>query len=106
MPRMGPCGNGASRTGLFEVDKLITFKRKGMQLFPCFVSGCDQAQEIDCLLRNSQAARTSTIESKLNSLRDQLNQMENRLHLANRGAMSEIDDTYTAIAAFSIGRSS
>jgi Leucine-rich repeat (LRR) protein len=50
VPCTAPCGMGTPGTGLFEVEKLITFKRQGMQLFPCYVSGCNQAQDIDGLL--------------------------------------------------------
>jgi Leucine-rich repeat (LRR) protein len=57
VPCVEPCGKKAPGTGLFEVQKLITFKRQGMMLFPCIVSGCAQAQDIDHLLRNAPAQR-------------------------------------------------
>jgi Leucine-rich repeat (LRR) protein len=57
VPCIEPCGKSSPGVGLFEVQKLITFKRQGMRLFPCIVSGCSQAQDIDHLLRNAPAQR-------------------------------------------------
>ena len=42
VPCIEPCGKNLPGTGLFEVQKLVAFKRQGMTLFPCNVSGCDQ----------------------------------------------------------------
>ena len=83
VPCMDPCGKGVPGTGLFEVEKLIAFKKQDMQLFPCFVSGCNQAQDINRLLRNAPAARRTSIEAllaeglgevklRLDGVRDQL----------------------------------
>ena len=91
VPCMDPCGKGVPGTGLFEVEKLIAFKKQDMQLFPCFVSGCNQAQDINRLLRNAPAARRTSIEAllaeglgevklRLDGVRDQL------VHQAPRSA--------------------
>ena len=83
VPSIDPCGKGVPGTGLFEVEKLIAFKKQDMQLFPCFVSGCNQAQDINRLLRNAPAARRTSIEAllaeglgevklRLDGVRDQL----------------------------------
>ncbi len=65
VPCIEPCGKELPGTGVFEVQKLIAFKRQGMTLFPCTVSGCDQAQDIYSLLQNAPAARRPSIESLL-----------------------------------------
>jgi GTPase SAR1 family protein len=63
VPCINPCGKDEPGTGLFEVEKLITFKRQGMSKFPCMISGCNQAQDIDLLLRNAPAIRSVAIET-------------------------------------------
>jgi Leucine-rich repeat (LRR) protein len=72
VPCVEPCGKKRPGTGVFEVQKLIAFKRQGMALFPCTVSGCDQAQEIDNLLRNAPAARRTSVETLINESFDEL----------------------------------
>jgi hypothetical protein len=65
VPCVAPCGKGRPGTGLFEEEKLIAFKRQGVQEFPCYVSGCSQLQNIDGLLRNSPSAQGPGIEKLL-----------------------------------------
>lgn len=115
VPCMAPCGRGAPGTGLFEVEKLIAFKKQEMQKFPCYVSGCSQAQDIDSLLRNAPAARRTSIEiflaenfnemrSRLDAVRDQLaqqdNQAEDRFQILDkndRRILSQVEDAYTGL---------
>ena len=115
VPCMAPCGKDAPGTGLFEVEKLIAFKKQEMQKFPCYVSGCSQAQDIDSLLRNAPAARRTAVEvfladdfdemrSRLDAVRDQLNQQDHQargqfdiLDQNDRRILSRIEDAYTGL---------
>lgn len=65
VPCVEPCGKKQPGLGLFEVQKLIAFKRQGMTIFPCMVSGCNQAQNIDALLRNAPSAQRIRTEELL-----------------------------------------
>ncbi|MFZ5818793.1 MAG: COR domain-containing protein, partial [Chloroflexota bacterium] len=53
VPCVEPCGKHAAGTGMFEVNLLMSSKRKGKDEFPCF---CGEWQNIDALLRNAPAA--------------------------------------------------
>jgi Leucine-rich repeat (LRR) protein len=115
VPCMAPCGKGIPGTGLFEVEKLVSFKRQGMQLFPCFVSGCNQAQDVDSLLRNAPTARRTAIEvfldanfkglkSRIDAVSDQLahqGRLEsdrfNVLDQNDRRILSQVEDAYTGL---------
>jgi Leucine-rich repeat (LRR) protein len=115
VPCMAPCGKDAPGTGLFEVEKLIAFKKQKMQKFPCYVSGCSQAQDIDSLLRNAPAARRTAVEvfladnfdemrSRLDAVRDQLNRQDHQargqfdiLDQNDRRILSRIEDAYTGL---------
>jgi Leucine-rich repeat (LRR) protein len=115
VPCMAPCGKDAPGTGLFEVEKLIAFKKQEMQKFPCYVSGCSQAQDIDSLLRNAPAARKTSVEifladnfkemrTRLDAVRDQLaqqdHQAEDRFHILDqndRRILSQVEDAYTGL---------
>lgn len=115
VPCVEPCGKGEPGRGVFEVQKLIAFKRQRMTAFPCFVSGCDQAQDIDCLLRNAPAARRTSVEQlvaqgfdqmrfRLDGVREQLNQQgrdaEERfraLDLNDRRIMSQVEDAFRGL---------
>ncbi|MTJ07413.1 COR domain-containing protein [Anabaena sp. UHCC 0204] len=50
---VAPCGINRPGNGLFEVEKLIKSKKKNRNEFLCTVSGCDEWQNIDCLLNNA-----------------------------------------------------
>jgi hypothetical protein len=107
VPCIVPCGKGRSGTGLFEVEKLITFRRQGMQLFPCLVTDCSQAQDIDGLLRNSPAARRTSIETLLGDVAKNADEIILRLHTVNnqltqlnendRRIISQVEDAYTGL---------
>ena len=115
VPCMAPCGKEAPGTGLFEVEKLIAFKRQALQQFPCIVRGCDQLQDIDCLLRNAPAARRTPIEMlftqgfdqmllRLDGVREQLAQQDRQardrfavLDQNDRRLMSQVEDAYTGL---------
>ncbi len=56
VPCINPCGKNEAGTGMFEVEKLIAFRKQGMTAFPCMVSGCNTAQDIGMLLRNAPVA--------------------------------------------------
>ncbi|PKN92930.1 MAG: hypothetical protein CVU44_12935 [Chloroflexi bacterium HGW-Chloroflexi-6] len=95
VPCINPCGKNNAGTGLFEVEKLMTFKRQGMTMFPCMVSGCNQAQDIDALLRNAPAATQSIslieLQSEFTAIKDKLD--EN--NVLTRRILSQVDKTYT-----------
>lgn len=115
VPCMTPCGMDAPGTGLFEVEKLIAFKKQEMQKFPCYVSGCSQAQDIESLLRNAPAARRPAVETfladnfdemrlRLDAVRDQLNRQDHQaldqfhvLDQNDRRILSRIEDAYTSL---------
>ncbi len=115
VPCVEPCGKGEPGRGVFEVQKLIAFKRQGMMLFPCTVSGCDQAQDIDCLLQNAPAARRTSIEqlfaqgfeqvrSRFDEIRSQLSRQDRRaderfraLDLNDRRIMSQAEDAFRGL---------
>ncbi|MDJ1183968.1 leucine-rich repeat domain-containing protein [Roseofilum casamattae] len=67
VPCIEPCGKSQPGLGQFEVEKLIASKEKGHSEYPCNVSGCDEWQNIDALIRNTTAAQTSP-ELTLNQL--------------------------------------
>jgi hypothetical protein len=95
VPCINPCGKNNAGTGLFEVEKLITFKRQGMTMFPCMVSGCNQAQDIDALLRNAPAATQSIslveLQSEFTAIKDKLDEV----NVTSRRILSQVDKTYT-----------
>jgi hypothetical protein len=104
VPCIEPCGKKEPGTGVFEVEKLIVFKRQGMALFPCTVSGCNQAQNIDCLLQNAPIARRPSIESLLADgfaeMRTRLDEL--RLQNANLDQqlsrmMSQVEDAFAGV---------
>lgn len=115
VPCVEPCGLHEPGRGVFEVQKLIAFKRQGMTLFPCTVSGCDQAQGIDRLLQNAPAARRTSIEqlfaqnfeqvrSRLDDIRAQLYRQDRRaddrfraLDLNDRRIMSQVEDAFRGL---------
>jgi hypothetical protein len=96
VPCINPCGKNNAGTGLFEVEKLMTFKRQGMAKFPCMVSGCNQAQDIDALLRNAPAATQSIsladLQSEFASLKSDL---RDDMNINTRRILSQVDKTYT-----------
>jgi hypothetical protein len=95
VPCINPCGKNNAGTGLFEVEKLMTFKRQGMTMFPCMVSGCNQAQDIDALLRNAPAATQSIsiaeLQSEFTAIKDKLDEV----NVTSRRILSQVDKTYT-----------
>jgi hypothetical protein len=115
VPCVEPCGKNEPGRGVFEVQKLIAFKRQRMTAFPCFVSGCDQAQDIDCLLQNAPAARRTSVEQiiaqgfdqmrlRLDGVREQLNQQDRdaeqnfrALDLNDRRIMSQVEDAFRGL---------
>lgn len=114
VPCVEPCGKQVPGTGLFDVQKLITFRRQGMKLFPCIVNNCAQAQDIDHLLRNAPVAQRLSIEQlvasfavvkdELASIRNQMLQQYgdavqrfNNLDVASQRTLSRIDDAYTGL---------
>ena len=95
VPCINPCGKNNAGTGLFEVEKLMTFKRQGMTMFPCMISGCNQAQDIDALLRNAPAATQSIslaeLQSEFTAIKDKLDEV----NVTSRRILSQVDKTYT-----------
>lgn len=114
VPCNAPCGKDAPGTGLFEVEKLITFKRQGMTMFPCLISGCNRAQDIDLLLRNAPDIRPVAVESlfteftevrrELVMVRQQLIKTHDvsvgrfdKLDINTQRILSKVDDAYTGL---------
>ena len=113
VPCVEPCGRNQPGRGVFEVRKLVAFKRQGMTTFPCMVSGCDQAQDIDRLLLNAPEASRTSIEvvlaqdleqmrSRLDEIREQFNQQDQNaearfrvLDLYDRRIMSQVEGAFT-----------
>jgi hypothetical protein len=109
VPCIEPCGKKLPGTGVFEVQKLIAFKRQGMTLFPCTVSGCNQLQDMDCLLQNAPAARRTSIESlladgfgEMRSRLEDLRQQNLVLDQGLRRIMSQVDDAFRGVMRMSI----
>jgi Leucine-rich repeat (LRR) protein len=115
VPCVEPCGKNEPGRGVFEVQKLIAFKRQGMMMFPCIVSGCNQAQDINCLLQNAPAARRTSVEQllaqgfgqirvRLDGVREQLNRQDQDaaerfqvLDLNDRRIMSQVEDAFRGL---------
>jgi hypothetical protein len=114
VPCVEPCGKATPGTGMFEVEKLIAFKRQGMQVFPCWVSGCNQAQKIDWLLRNAPAAHrvspeelvmeSSVVRRALAGVRELLITQHgdmmgrfDQLDIGTQRILSKVDDAYTRL---------
>jgi hypothetical protein len=99
-----PCGKNLPGTGMFEVQKLIAFKRQGMMLFPCNVSGCDQAHNILSLLQNAPAARRPSIELLLTEGFGDMRSGLEELRLQNlvmdqnlKRIMSQVEDAFRGV---------
>ncbi len=104
VPCIEPCGKKQPGTGVFEVQKLIAFKKQGMTVFPCTVSGCNQLQNMDCLLQNAPAARRPSVEALLADgfadMRfrlDEVRQQNLSLDQNLRRIMSQVDDAFTGV---------
>ena len=104
VPCIEPCGKNEPGTGLFEVQKLVAFKRQGMMLFPCNVSGCDQAHNIYSLLQNAPAARRPSIESlvtegfaEMRLTLEELRRQNLVLDQNLRRTMSQVEDAFRGV---------
>ncbi|HWB04843.1 MAG TPA: COR domain-containing protein [Verrucomicrobiales bacterium] len=104
VPCIEPCGKKMPGTGLFEVQKLIAFKRQGVTLFPCNVSGCDQLQNMECLLQNAPSARKSSLEilveegfGDMRSRLDELRQQNLALDQNLKRIMSQVEDAFRGL---------
>nr|VFK26951.1 MAG: hypothetical protein BECKMB1821G_GA0114241_102425 [Candidatus Kentron sp. MB] len=94
VPCIHPCGKDSPGIGLFEVAKLVAFKRQGMTKFPCMVSGCEQAQDIDALLSNAPPVRALTTESTLDTLLTEFTDIKRALvviHERMRDGFAQLD---------------
>jgi Leucine-rich repeat (LRR) protein/GTPase SAR1 family protein len=101
VPCVEPCGKNMPGTGLFEVQKLIAYRRRGMTMFPCTVSGCDQDQNIDSLLLNAPLFREQSIESllakgfdEMRSRLEELRQQNLTLDKNLQRVMSQVEEAY------------
>jgi internalin A len=114
VPCVDPCGKKQPGIGVFEVQKLIAFKRQGMDVFPCFTSGCNQLQSIDRLLRNAPSARPSAaveLQAEYKEFREELKSVRGLLveqhgaamdqfqglNVATKRIMSKVDDVFKGI---------
>ena len=115
VPCVEPCGKNEAGLGLFEVEKLIASKHRRRDQYPCDVSGCDEWQDIDCLLRNAPDARRAVVREKLTeeydsviaqlqAIREQLKQHDQKdalrfrkLDHNDRRIMSQADDHFIAL---------
>src|SRR5215216_3647700 len=75
-----------------------------MTLFPCNVSGCDQAHNIYSLLQNAPAARRPSIESLLTENFDDMRSRFDELRQQNivfgqdlRRSMSQVEDAFPGV---------
>ena len=97
---------------MFEVEKLIEFRKQGMTMFPCMVSGCTKAQDIGMLLRNAPVATAvasevlftefAEVKEEIYKVRQQLSYQGektmgrfDRLDDRTRRILSQVDKTYT-----------
>jgi len=114
VPCVRPCGKNQPGVGVFEVQKLVAFKRQGMDMFPCLTSGCNQLQSIGRLLRNAPSGRPSAavelqveykeFRQELRSVRSLLVEQHGAtmdqfqgLNLATKRIMSKVDDVFEGI---------
>ncbi len=111
VPCIAPCGKGAPGTALFEVEKLISRKRKGKNDYPCPVSGCDEDQDIDVLLSNAPAARRPSNEELLAAVKSGFDRVQAHLVQQDRNSqdrfqrldqndqriLSQADEAYTLL---------
>ncbi len=112
VPCVNPCGKGTPGSGLFEVHKLIESKRSKRPEYPCPV--CNEWQNIDCLLRNSPAARPAPLEEllaefvtvrvELAGARQQLIALRgesmgrfDRLEIGTQRILSRVDDAFMGL---------
>jgi len=112
VPCVDPCGQGAPGSGLFEVHKLIESKRSKRPEYPC--PGCNEWQNIDCLLRNAPAARPAPLEEllaeivtvrlELTGARQQLIALRgeamgrfDQLEIGTQRILSRVDDAFTGL---------
>ena len=73
VPCIEPCGLKQPGRGMFEVGKLKESKRRGRDEYPCDAAGCDEWQDINCLLQNSTITRKSGLsEAEVESVRQTL----------------------------------
>ena len=94
-----------------QVEKLIAAKQRGRDEYPCDISGCDQWQAIDSLLRNAPAARMAreairpdevpAVFVELRAIREDLKTIDRKgmnryrtLDNAQRRRMSQVDDHF------------
>jgi hypothetical protein len=96
VPCIEPCGKHAPGTGMFEVNLLMSSKRKGKDDFPCF---CGEWQNIDALLRNAPAAQpdvTALIFSEFAEVKAQIESVRqqsiytNQIYITGNVAQSNI----------------
>ncbi|MEH2320821.1 leucine-rich repeat protein [Nostoc sp.] len=85
---VAPCGMNTPGNGLFEVEKLIKSKKKNRDEFLCTVSGCDEWQNIDCLLNNAPTtpppSQAIGIEQFRGIVKDELNFIRKDLVILDR----------------------
>ncbi len=103
-----PCDNPCDQTpgsALFEVAKLITFKKKGLDQYPCHISGCDQLKDIDGLLVNATTPENDAmgiLQENLDDIKENVLAIREETALRHVDSMSRFDNldasTRTAIA--------
>lgn len=87
VPCIEPCGLDKPGQGLFEVEKLIASTKRSRPEYPCDVSGCDEWQNIDKLMRNAPAVRPPPEEilaDKMDDVREQLHAIRHDLKVMDR----------------------
>lgn len=114
VPCIEPCGLDKPGQGLFEVEKLIASKNRQRDEYPCDVSGCDEWQNIDKLMRNAPAVRPPPEEilaDKMDDVQEQLRAIRldskikeskdlRRFSILNenqRKIMSQVDERFEAL---------
>ncbi len=90
VPCIEPCGKNQPGLGQFEVQKLIDSKKKKRPEYPCNVSGCDEWQNIDQLMRNASftpstaqvigSNQLSDIQNEVKQIRQDIRVLDRRDH--------------------------
>jgi Leucine-rich repeat (LRR) protein len=84
VPCINPCGMNQPGLGQFEVEKLIASKKKGRPEYPCNISGCDEWQNIDELMRNAPTAQASPQVVLTQQISDELKQVRRDIRILDQ----------------------
>jgi GTPase SAR1 family protein len=113
VPCIEPCGKNQPGLGQFEVQKLIESKKKGRPEYPCNISGCDEWQNIDQLMRNASTQSTpqmmvseqfSDVQKELKQVRQDIRVLDSRnqkryqnLNQGQKIILSKVDQQFDTL---------